>query len=247
MHNKSAIRRQVWQELRKVARPDSRFHWDFEEFIPDYEGSERCAQAVRQLDSYKKSPIIFITPDNNLLVLRQQAINDDKTIVITTYGIARGFMTLNGRDVPQGQERYAASLDGMEEFARAIDIEGLSRLGKIGLLVTGASIISLQGVRYGKGHGYFDLEWAMLRELGLVDEDTPVAAVVHDCQVVDLEIAPEPYDTIVDYIVTPSRILDTHRTLPKPQGILWDKLDPAMLDQIPPLKELYRRKTNRLN
>jgi 5-formyltetrahydrofolate cyclo-ligase len=247
MHSKSAIRRQVWQELRKVARPDSRFHWDFEEFIPDYEGSERCAQAVRQLDSYRNSSIIFITPDNNLLVLRQHAINDDKSIVITTYGIARGFMTLNGRDVPQGQERYAASLDGMEEFARAIDIEGLSRFGKIGLLVTGASIISLQGVRYGKGHGYFDLEWAMLRELGLVDEDTPVAAVVHDCQVVDLEIAPEPYDTIVDYIVTPSRILDTHRTLPKPQGILWDRLDPAMLDQIPPLKELYRRKTDRLN
>ena len=91
---------------------------------------------------------------------------------------------------------------------------------------------------------FFDLEWAMLRELRLVDEDTPIVAVVHDCQVVDLELTPEPHDTIVDYVVTPTRVIRTSRTLPKPQGILWDKIDPAMLEQIPPLKELHNRKTD---
>lgn len=244
MCDKSAVRRQVWQELRKVARPDSRFHWDFGEFIPDYEGSEQCAQAIRQLESYQRSSIVFVAPDNNLLVLRQHAINDGKTIVITSYGIVRGFMALDRNDVPQGQERYAASLDGMEESARSVDVEDLSRFDKIDLLVTGASIITPQGVRWGKGHGFFDLEWAMLRELRLVDEDTPIVAVVHDCQVVDLELTPEPHDTIVDYVVTPTRVIRTSRTLPKPQGILWDKIDPAMLEQIPPLKELHNRKTD---
>jgi 5-formyltetrahydrofolate cyclo-ligase len=245
MRDKSAVRKQVWDELRKVARPDSRFHWDFGEFIPDYEGSEQCAQAIRQLESYRRSSIVFITPDNNLLVLRQHAIRDAKTILITSYGIARGFMRLDRKDVPQGQERYAASLDGMEEYATPVSVEDLSHFDKIDLLVTGASIINLQGVRWGKGHGYFDLEWAILRELGLVDEATPIAAVVHDCQVIDLELVPELYDTIVDHIVTPTRIIDTHRTLPKPQGILWNKLDPAMIERIPPLKELYHRKTDR--
>ena len=31
----------VWEKLRKVARADSRFAWDFAEFIADYEGSDK--------------------------------------------------------------------------------------------------------------------------------------------------------------------------------------------------------------
>ena len=33
----------IWEKLRKVARPDSRFSWEFSEFITDYEGSDKCA------------------------------------------------------------------------------------------------------------------------------------------------------------------------------------------------------------
>ena len=42
------------------------------------------------------------------------------------------------------------------------------------------SAVSLDGVRFGKGHGFFDLEWGMFTELGIVDDSTPVAAVVHE-------------------------------------------------------------------
>lgn len=231
----------MWQELRKVARPDSRFHWDFAEFIPDYEGSQQCADAIRQMDWYQASSVLFITPDNNLARLRQHAVQDDKTIIVATYGIVRGFLIMGRQDVPPGQECFAASLDGMEEFARAIDLDGLGRLGRIDLLITGASIINHQGVRWGKGHGYFDLEWAMMRELGLVEEATPIIAVAHDCQVIDLELTPAVYDTVVDRIVTPSRVIDVERTLPKPLGIFWDQLDPTVRERIPPLAELYAR------
>jgi len=231
----------VWQELRKVARPDSRFHWDFAEFIPDYEGSQKCAAAIRRMRWYQGSSVLFITPDNNLAGLRQHAVQDDKTIIVATYGIVRGFLIIGRQDVPPGQERFVASLDGMEEFARAIDLDGLACLGRIDLLVTGASIINHQGVRWGKGHGYFDLEWAMMRELGLVEEATPIIAVAHDCQVIDLELAPAVHDTVVDRIVTPSRVIDVDRTLPKPLGIFWDRLDPTVRERIPPLAELYAR------
>lgn len=242
MESKSEIRRWVWQRLREVARPDSRFHWSFSEFIPDYEGSDRCAAAIREMDTYRRSRVIFITPDNNLLALRECAIKDNKTVLITTYGIARGFMVVERQDVPEGQERYAASLDGLEEYARFIDLKALSQTGKIDLLVTGASLITVKGIRWGKGHGYFDLEWAMLRELGLVGEETPIIAVVHDCQLTELELTPDPYDTVVDYIVTPAAVTQVNRTLPKPHGILWHKLDLAMIEKIPPLQELYRRR-----
>lgn len=38
----------------------------------------------------------------------------------------------------------------------------------------------MEGVRFGKGHGFFDLEWGMFSDLKLVDENPPVVAVVHD-------------------------------------------------------------------
>ena len=38
----------IWEELRKVARPDSRFSWNFAEFITDYEGTARSFCASRR-------------------------------------------------------------------------------------------------------------------------------------------------------------------------------------------------------
>lgn len=32
---------QIWEELLRVAKPDSKFSWQFSEFICDYEGSEK--------------------------------------------------------------------------------------------------------------------------------------------------------------------------------------------------------------
>src|SRR5258708_22383406 len=45
--SREAIRQRVWADLRHVARPDSRFHWDFAEFITDYEGSEAGADRIQ--------------------------------------------------------------------------------------------------------------------------------------------------------------------------------------------------------
>jgi len=73
----------------------------------------------------------------------------------------------------------------------------------------------------GKGHGFFDLEWAMMRKIGLADEETDVVAVVHDVQVVDdiagQDLAAE-HDTIVDAIITPTRTIDIESTPSKSEG-----------------------------
>src|SRR4051812_50105155 len=45
-------RARVWAELRGVARPDSRFHWDFASFIPDFAGSEGCANRITALPAW---------------------------------------------------------------------------------------------------------------------------------------------------------------------------------------------------
>lgn len=239
---KDVVRERVWRELRRYARPDSRFHYNFSEFIPDFEGSERCAEAIRRMGIYKRSKLLFITPDNCLEILRMYAILDSKPFIMPTYGIKRGFVHLSRQLVPQGKEDFAATLDGAERFGRYVSLEEIAEMGRIDLMITGASAVSVSGVRYGKGHGYFDLEWAMMRELGVVDDSTPVIAVVHDVQVIEGELEADRYDTVVDYIVTPSRVIKVSGRRPKPAGIDWERLPRHLLEEIPPLAELYRER-----
>jgi 5-formyltetrahydrofolate cyclo-ligase len=238
---KQLVRGRIWEALQEVARPDSRFHWDFSEFIPDYEGSARCAETIRALPWYQDSRLLFITPDNNLAPLRAAALRDNKRLVVPTHGLVRGFMFLERAGVPSGQEEFAATLDGLERFARPLPLDELATLGHFDLLVTGASAIAPNGVRWGKGHGYFDLEWALLRELRAVDEQTPVVAAGHDLQVLDYDLEPSPYDAVVDLIVTPTRCLPIERIHPKPPGIIWEAIPPHVLDSIPILNELASR------
>jgi 5-formyltetrahydrofolate cyclo-ligase len=232
------VREQVWAALRKVARPDSRFHWDFSLFIADFDGSEHCADRVRALEAYKTSELLFITPDNSLEVLRQRAIEDGKRFLMTTYGIARGFLQLEPTRVPAERTRHAATLDGIEHYASSVSLEDIRKGPKIGLLVTGSSAISTTGVRFGKGHGYFDLEWAILSELGATANDATMVAVGHDCQVVEGDLPTFDHDTIVDWIITPKASRKVEHG-PRSRGrVEWDRLSPEMLRSIPSLGEL---------
>jgi 5-formyltetrahydrofolate cyclo-ligase len=67
-----------------------------------------------------------------------------------------------------------SSLDGMEHLGTAHFVRGaqVSR-GAFDFMVTGASAVSLNGVRFGKGHGFFDLEWGMFTDVGIAHETPP--------------------------------------------------------------------------
>jgi len=239
LSSREAIRRRVWADLRHVARPDSRFHWDFTEFIADYEGSEEGAERIQSLPAWRESDLIFITPDNNLEVVRRKAMEDKKRFVMSTYGIARGFLYIDPASLPPDCYGWAATLDGMDRFAQPVGLADLAALGKFNLLVTGASAVSTKGIRFGKGHGYFDLEWAMFSELHCLTDNPLVVCAGHDCQVIDIDLIGSEFDTRVDLIVTPTRTIPIpmeygHR----PGRVVWERLEPGMVERIPPLQEL---------
>ena len=232
----------IWEQLRKVARPASRISWDFAEFITDYEGWDAGAQRLAELDAYASSDVVFVTPDNNLEGFRERVIRDGKTLIMTNYGISRGFFIIRPGDVPAGKEELASTLDGVQRYWTHRSLAQLAEeVDTIGLLVSGASAITPSGIRFGKGHGYFDLEWAMLYTKGLVDPQTSVVgAAGHDCQVVDVDVTVRPYDTAIDLIVTPTRTIETRNEFPKPtHGVMWYLLEDDMLGRIPPLQELW--------
>lgn len=233
-------RTQIWSDLRQVARPDSRFHWDFTHFIPDFVGSEQCAERVLALDALTGlgHQRIFIAPDNCLEDLRGRLLLAGLPFVMTTYGIGRGFQAIDPADVAPSDVRYAASLDGFDRFAKPVSLEELRAGPEFGLCVTGGSAVSRNGVRFGKGHGYFDVEFAILSDLGLAGPRTVVVDVVHDCQYVDDDFDPEAHDVAVDIIVTPTRTLRVGGQKRAPAYIRWEMVEGTEFATVDVLNEL---------
>jgi 5-formyltetrahydrofolate cyclo-ligase len=234
------IRERIWSKLVDLALPDSRFDKNFAEYIPDFQESPKAIDRIVEQDFFKSGQLAFITPDNCLIDLRRRMLEAGKSMIISTYGIYRGLWLLEPDMVPKGQELFAAWLDGLEYFGRPITLKEIGRMGRLDFLVTGASAVSLNGVRFGKGHGFFDLEWGMFTELNVVDDRTPVTAVVHDVQVVDEALVPSPTDILVDHIATPEHFHVIHDRGVRPRGIHWELLEPKQIAATPPLQELRR-------
>ncbi|HUW80206.1 MAG TPA: 5-formyltetrahydrofolate cyclo-ligase [Acidocella sp.] len=234
----SIIRQKIWSRLTAVALPDSRFHLAFSEVIPDFQNSAEATDRIMALPFVAAGKYAFVTPDNCLVELRRRLLQAGVTLVVSSYGIFRGFFLLEPEKIPPGQELFAAWLDGLEHFGRQVTLAEISARGKFDFLVTGASAVSLEGVRFGKGHGFFDLEWGMFTDIGIVDEASPVVAIVHDVQVVEDKLIPSPTDIIVDYIATPSALHKVKRTHTRPRGVNWQLLDEKTIATTPPLKEL---------
>lgn len=234
------LRRSVWDDLVAVARPDSRFHLQFSDFIPDFEGSDTAVQRLCDRPGLARPGHVFVTPDNSLSGLRQQWLAAGSGLVVSSYNMARGFLYLAPGSVAAGLERFAAWLDGLEHFGVPITLAELSRLGRFDCVVTGAAAVATSGVRYGRGHGWFDLEWRLFAELGLVDESTTIATLVHDVQVLEQPLYPSAEDVLVDLICTPTRSLSVTRTERRPRRVDWERLDDEVIRSAPALVEFRR-------
>jgi 5-formyltetrahydrofolate cyclo-ligase len=188
-------RESIWEALSRVARPDSRFHWDFSSFICDFEGSDLATERVRELPAWREASRVFVTPD------------------------------------------------GIDRLGRPVTLTALTGGPPLRLLVTGGSAISRNGIRFGKGHGYFDLEWAILSEIGLAHEGSEIVDVVHDCQVVDVDLVGAEHDVPVDWIVTPTGTIGIPDVQRRPGRVLWDLIPGTEHEHLPPIEELRAMRT----
>lgn len=107
----------------------------------------------------------------------------------------------------------------------------------VDLVVSGAVAVTEDGARIGKGEGYSDLEYAILRDLTLVDDTTTVATTVHELQIVE-DATPDDHDVPMDLVVTPERTVETETPYARPDGVDWDALSEARIAEIPVLERL---------
>jgi 5-formyltetrahydrofolate cyclo-ligase len=232
----------VRARLVQVARADSRFDLDIAQFVPDFDGSDRCHDAVRALDEWRSARTVFVAPDNSLEELRRLALDDGKAILVPTYGMRRGFVLLHPEDIAPADRRFAASLDGTERLGQVLTLDELVALDPIDIVVTGATAVTLTGAHVGGGQAYLDLEWGILAELGLAGAATPTVCIVHDCQVLGTEVVPGPFDVTIDIVITPTVVHPTQCSWRRPAGLDWQRLDVDLLHRFAYLADLHERR-----
>ncbi len=231
---KERIRRRVWRLLEESGV--ARFPRPVYGRIPNFAGAEKAALRLAELPEFRSARAVKVNPDSPQKPVRLLALRMGKTLLMPTPRIREGFLLLDPGRLPETAFEYASTIRGAFRYGRKV---GLDELPKIDMIVVGSVAVSPSGARLGKGEGYSEIEYGVLRELGLIDDAVPVATTVHDLQVVE-EIPVEEHDVMVDIIVTPTRVIRVEGAR-KPPGIMWDKLDEKKLGEIPILRELRGR------
>ncbi|MBN8192213.1 5-formyltetrahydrofolate cyclo-ligase [Bacillus sp. NTK074B] len=239
MSNKDEIRHKVWNRLTEEKL--GRFPFPLMGRIPNFKGAELAASHVQSMDIYKSASVVKVNPDAPQLPLRAAILKDGKTLLIPTPRLKDGFVMIKPEWVPGGEERKAASIKHMNTYGQVVP---LADVPSIDLIVVGSVAIHADGRRLGKGEGYADREYAILREIG--NKPVPVITTINSEQLVEDDIPIDSFDLAVDWIITEQGIKETHTPYPKPQGIQWEHVTEEEMEKMPILKELkeYPRGTD---
>jgi 5-formyltetrahydrofolate cyclo-ligase len=229
---KAATRERVWTRLQ--AEGLAGFPRPITGRIPNFLGAEQAAERLLASEPFAAARTVKINPDAPQRPLRFRALRAGKRVLVPTPRLRGGFFLLGPADIAPGHHLAAAGISGFARFGRALP---LAELPAIDLMVMGAVAVAGDGARVGKGEGYAELEYAVLRELGRLRPDVVICTTVHDVQVVD-EIPVEPFDVSVDLIATPTRLFATATPYARPPGVLWEYLPAERIAAMPPLAEL---------
>jgi len=232
---KNSIRNEVWARLEE--QNIARFPRPVFNRIPNFVGAEEAGRRVAAMKEFQEAKAVKVNPDSPQRQVRLEVLSRRKTLLMPTPRLRSGFILLD-HTVPKDRLRLASSIRGAFMLGRKIS---LGRLPRIDLAVVGSVAVSPDGGRIGKGEGYSEMEYAILRELNVVRDSVLVITTVHDSQIVP-SVPQEDHDIAVDYIVTPTRVLATNRTRPRPVGIIWGKVSAEMMEKMPILKELWERR-----
>lgn len=230
---KQAARQTVWDQL--VADKLARFPFPPHGRIPNFAGAKEAAERLFTIPAFKKAKQIKVNPDAPQRYVRELALRRGVTLFVPTPRLRGGFRRFDPRKIPSDKLRDAASLSKGKQWGELVPLDQLPQLDAI---VTGSVAVTPQGHRCGKGEGYGDLEYAILRELG--HAPIPVATTVHSIQVAN-DFPHETNDLPLHFIVTPETVLKVNPPPRPPDGIDWTKLSSQNLEDMPILSELKER------
>lgn len=233
---KDALRKQIWDALAESGNAIG----DPYDGISNFVGADKAAELLAGLDIWKQARVVKCNPDSPQAHVRLRAMQEGKTVYMAVPRLAeeKPFIQLEAADLLA----RGISLEEAALWQKAVEIGtrvAFSEMKPIDLAVTGCVAVTHAGGRTGKGAGFADLEFGMLRQFGLITPETPIVTTVHDLSVVEDERLPlQPHDTFLNWIVTPSQVIHVERTGPQPFGIDWEQVRQDQYESIPVLRQL---------
>jgi 5-formyltetrahydrofolate cyclo-ligase len=230
---KQELRERIWDELED--RGKARFPFPPHGRIPNFEGAKDAAERLANLEAWQDADVIKSNPDSPQLSVRRRALRAEKVVYMAVPRLAdqKCFLQLDPEEIDDIDD--ATTVSGSSEHGVRVGPESMDT---VDFIVSGSVGVNEQGERIGKGEGYSDLEFGILREFGMVDDDTTTVTTVHEIQLVDDEIPTTPRDVPIDWIFTPEETVRTKSPDKKPEGISWKYLDDERIDEIPILAQL---------
>ncbi|CAI5515404.1 unnamed protein product [Closterium sp. Naga37s-1] len=263
---KWAVRKGVWDELeaRDVARPPRPVHHR----IPNFEGADKAAGMVSEgergeagrigavhhriphhcvsarlasLPEFQAARCVKVNPDTPQKAVRLAVLEGLKLLLTPQPRLRTGFFSrLSADHIPPDQLLAACTAAGVARHGVPVALEDKVAVDMV--VLGSVAVDPTTGARLGKGEGFAELEYGILRWMGAVTDDTPVVTTVHDCQLVQAGAIPtsklRQHDLPVDIICTPTQIIRVTSKIPKPSGIYWHLLSPQKLAQIRILQQL---------
>lgn len=209
-----------------------------DQHIPNFVGSDRAARLLSELPMWKRSRVVKINGDAPQLPLRRTALREGKILYLAVPQLRseRCFIELD-------PERLGANVVRVASIRSAMQLGRLVTPGEmrpIDLIVCGSVAVTRQGARLGRGGGYGDLEYALLRAEGKVREYTPILTTVHTLQLIDDRLPMRGHDIPVDFVVTPDQVIAAPSLHPRPRGVIWEILRDDKIRSIPLLRKVRR-------
>ena len=232
MRAKDEVRRDVWRAMDREGA--SRFP-GAQGRIPNFADAKAAAERLATHPDWLKAATIKANPDSPQTHARRLALAQGKTLVMAVPRLRdqHPFRLLDPRKLDDAQLREASTIKGALRHGGVIDLDQVPELD---LVLTGSVAVNLDGARLGKGGGFSDLEYALLWESGKIDRRTVVATTVHPIQILPERLPMTTHDIPVNLISTQDALIEVDGDHGRPQGILWDHLQPPQVRQIPVLE-----------
>jgi 5-formyltetrahydrofolate cyclo-ligase len=232
MRSKDEVREDVWRAMERegVARfPGA------EGRIPNFAGAKGAAERLARHSAWTNAETLKANPDSPQTHARRVALVQGKLLVMAVPRLRdqHPFRLLDPRKLSDEQRREAATIKGALRYGKVIDVDEVPELD---LVLTGSVAVNLKGARVGKGGGFSDLEYGLLRESRKIDRRTVIATTVHPIQILRENLLMTRHDIPVNLVATPRAVIEVDGAYGRPPGILWDHLQPPQIHEIPVLE-----------
>lgn len=239
--SKATIREKVWNHIQKNNMAN--FPRYVYKRIPNFKGADIASTKLAELDCFKDAKSVKVNLDKPQAEVRFLTLEHGKVLYVPTPGLRSGLFNRMdnasaGENTPE-KLRLLSQNDGMKLFSKSLKLDDPV---KIDLIVVGSVAVSKSGHRIGKGEGFVDLEYGMMRHKDCITEKTLVVTTVLDCQVFD-ELPGklfESHDVPVDIIVTPTTVIHVEKKLPRPAGLMWNLISREKFFRVAILRTIYQ-------